>query len=66
MTLSIEDGANDVAMTQEANIGGGLFGHEGSQAAMSADLCVWAVQVLDEAVDCAWEMVVPTDCGHAW
>ncbi|KAL7412424.1 hypothetical protein BDY24DRAFT_392878 [Mrakia frigida] len=37
MTLSIGDGANDVAMIQEAHIGVGLFGHEGSQAAMSAD-----------------------------
>jgi phospholipid-translocating ATPase len=37
MTLAIGDGANDVAMIQEANIGIGLFGHEGSQAAMSAD-----------------------------
>lgn len=30
-------GANDVAMIQEANIGCGLLGLEGSQAAMSAD-----------------------------
>ncbi|TCD59897.1 hypothetical protein EIP91_011212 [Steccherinum ochraceum] len=37
MTLSIGDGANDVAMIQEANIGCGLLGYEGSQAAMSAD-----------------------------
>lgn len=37
MTLSIGDGANDVAMIQEANVGIGLFGLEGSQAAMSAD-----------------------------
>ena len=37
MTLSIGDGANDVAMILEANIGCGLLGHEGSQAAMSAD-----------------------------
>ncbi|EGN94457.1 hypothetical protein SERLA73DRAFT_96604 [Serpula lacrymans var. lacrymans S7.3] len=37
MTLSIGDGANDVAMIQEANIGCGLLGHEGSQAAMSSD-----------------------------
>ncbi|CCM05301.1 uncharacterized protein FIBRA_07515 [Fibroporia radiculosa] len=37
MTLAIGDGANDVAMIQEANIGCGLLGHEGSQAAMSAD-----------------------------
>ncbi|CAL1710461.1 unnamed protein product [Somion occarium] len=37
MTLSIGDGANDVAMIQEANVGCGLLGYEGSQAAMSAD-----------------------------
>ena len=37
MTLAIGDGANDVAMIQEANIGCGLLGLEGSQAAMSAD-----------------------------
>lgn len=37
MTLAIGDGANDVAMIQEANIGCGLFGLEGAQAAMSAD-----------------------------
>jgi hypothetical protein len=30
-------GANDVAMIQEANVGCGLLGHEGAQAAMSAD-----------------------------
>ena len=28
MTLSIGDGANDVAMIQEANVGCGLLGHE--------------------------------------
>ena len=37
MTLSIGDEANDVAMIQDANIGCGLLGHKGSQAAMSAD-----------------------------
>ena len=37
MTLSIGDGANDVAMIQEANVGCGILGYEGSQAAMSAD-----------------------------
>jgi phospholipid-translocating ATPase len=35
--LMIRLGANDVAMIQEANIGCGLMGLEGSQAAMSAD-----------------------------
>lgn len=37
MTLAIGDGANDVAMIQEANIGIGIAGLEGAQAAMSAD-----------------------------
>jgi phospholipid-translocating ATPase len=37
MTLAIGDGANDVAMIQEAHVGVGMFGLEGSQAAMSAD-----------------------------
>ncbi|KAG0701867.1 hypothetical protein DFH29DRAFT_924776 [Suillus ampliporus] len=46
MTLSIGDGANDVAMIQEANVGCGLLGHEGSQAAMSADYAFgqWSYQ----------------------
>ena len=30
MTLFIGDGANDVAMIQEENVGCGLLGHEGS------------------------------------
>ncbi len=37
MCLAIGDGANDVAMIQEAHVGVGMFGLEGSQAAMSAD-----------------------------
>jgi phospholipid-translocating ATPase len=37
MTLSIGDGPDDVAMIQEANVGCGLFGPDGSQAAMSTD-----------------------------
>ena len=37
LTASVPSGANDVAMIQEANIGCGLIGLEGSQAAMSAD-----------------------------
>lgn len=37
MTLAIGDGANDVAMIQEANIGVGIAGLEGAQASMSAD-----------------------------
>ncbi|KAG6037239.1 hypothetical protein E4U41_005245 [Claviceps citrina] len=37
MTLSIGDGANDVAMIQEADVGVGIAGVEGRQAAMSSD-----------------------------
>ncbi|KXS19904.1 phospholipid-translocating P-type ATPase [Gonapodya prolifera JEL478] len=37
MCLSIGDGANDVSMIQEADIGVGIVGREGMQAAVSAD-----------------------------
>ena len=37
MTAAIGDGANDVSMIQEANVGIGLFGKEGRNAAVSAD-----------------------------
>lgn len=40
MTLSIGDGANDVAMIQEADVGVGIAGEEGRQAAMSSDYAV--------------------------
>ena len=46
MTLSIGDGANDVAMIQEANIGCGLLGHEGLQAAMSVDYAFGQIRFL--------------------
>lgn len=36
-TLSIGDGANDVAMIQEADVGVGIAGVEGRQAVMSSD-----------------------------
>lgn len=39
-TLSIGDGANDVAMLQQANIGVGLFGNEGLQAVMNSDFAL--------------------------
>jgi len=39
-TLAIGDGANDVSMIQEAHIGIGIFGKEGTQAAMSSDYAV--------------------------
>eukprot|EP01125_Pyxidicula_operculata_P011525 TRINITY_DN3773_c0_g2_i1.p1 TRINITY_DN3773_c0_g2~~TRINITY_DN3773_c0_g2_i1.p1 ORF type:complete len:1031 (+),score=208.03 TRINITY_DN3773_c0_g2_i1:106-3198(+) len=38
--LSIGDGANDVSMLQEANIGVGLWGEEGTQAAQNSDYAI--------------------------
>ncbi|KAJ2902423.1 P-type ATPase-like protein [Zalerion maritima] len=40
MTLSIGDGANDVAMIQEADVGVGIAGLEGRQAVMSSDYAI--------------------------
>ncbi|KAB8337153.1 hypothetical protein FH972_021457 [Carpinus fangiana] len=40
ITLSIGDGANDVAMIQEADIGIGIAGEEGRQAVMSSDFAI--------------------------
>ena len=40
ITLSIGDGANDVAMIQEAQIGVGIAGEEGRQAVMSSDYAI--------------------------
>jgi len=40
MTLAIGDGGNDVAMIQEANIGVGIRGKEGLQAARASDYAV--------------------------
>ena len=40
MTLAIGDGANDVGMLQEAHVGIGVKGHEGSQAAQASDFAI--------------------------
>jgi phospholipid-translocating P-type ATPase (flippase) len=40
MTLAIGDGANDVAMIQEAQVGVGISGKEGKQAVNSADFAI--------------------------
>lgn len=37
LTLAIGDGANDVSMIQEAHIGVGIMGKEGTQAVRAAD-----------------------------
>jgi P-type E1-E2 ATPase len=38
--LSIGDGANDVGMIQEANVGVGIYGKEGNQAARASDFAL--------------------------
>eukprot|EP00002_Diphylleia_rotans_P017039 TRINITY_DN3306_c0_g1_i13.p1 TRINITY_DN3306_c0_g1~~TRINITY_DN3306_c0_g1_i13.p1 ORF type:complete len:1721 (-),score=210.94 TRINITY_DN3306_c0_g1_i13:658-5088(-) len=40
ITLAIGDGANDVSMIQEANVGIGLSGKEGMQAVQSSDYAI--------------------------
>ncbi|KAF1799748.1 hypothetical protein V8B55DRAFT_1451201 [Mucor lusitanicus] len=40
MTLAIGDGANDVSMIQEANVGIGISGVEGRQAVMASDYAI--------------------------
>jgi magnesium-transporting ATPase (P-type) len=40
ITLSVGDGANDVAMIREANIGVGIYGKEGTQAVRSSDYAI--------------------------
>ncbi|CAG8530283.1 11561_t:CDS:10 [Diversispora eburnea] len=48
MTLSIGDGANDVSMIQEANVGVGIAGEEGRQATMAADYAFAQFRFLDK------------------
>lgn len=50
MTLSVGDGANDVAMIQEANVGVGIAGVEGRQAVMSADYAIGQFRFLQRLV----------------
>lgn len=46
VTLAIGDGANDVSMILEADLGIGLFGKEGMRAADSSDFAVGEFQHL--------------------
>ncbi|KAJ8752370.1 hypothetical protein K2173_004006 [Erythroxylum novogranatense] len=46
-TLAIGDGANDVGMFQEADIGIGISGVEGMQAVMSSDIAIAQFQFLE-------------------
>ncbi|ODV89990.1 hypothetical protein CANCADRAFT_26222 [Tortispora caseinolytica NRRL Y-17796] len=50
MTLSIGDGANDVAMIQTADVGIGIAGVEGRQAVMSADYAIGQFRFLQRLV----------------
>ena len=50
MTLSIGDGANDVAMIQKADIGVGIAGEEGRQAVMSSDYAIGQFRFLQRLV----------------
>ena len=50
MTLSIGDGANDVAMIQEADVGVGIAGEEGRQAAMSSDYAIGQFRFLQRLI----------------
>lgn len=46
ITLSIGDGANDVNMITEADVGVGIKGHEGQQAARAADYAIGEFKLL--------------------
>ena len=50
ITLSIGDGANDVSMIKEADVGVGIFGEEGTQAAMASDYAIGEFQCLKRLV----------------
>ncbi|KMP02866.1 P-type ATPase [Coccidioides immitis RMSCC 2394] len=50
MALSIGDGANDVAMIQEADVGVGIAGEEGRQAVMSSDYAIGQFRFLQRLV----------------
>ncbi|KAK5000308.1 phospholipid transporting ATPase, partial [Cryomyces antarcticus] len=50
ITLSIGDGANDVAMIQEAHVGVGIAGEEGRQAVMSSDYAIGQFRFLTRLV----------------
>lgn len=50
MALSVGDGANDVAMIQEADVGVGIAGEEGTQAVMSSDYAIGQFRFLQRLV----------------
>jgi phospholipid-translocating P-type ATPase (flippase) len=50
ITLAIGDGANDVSMIMEASVGVGIYGEEGTQAAMSSDYAIGEFKCLRKLV----------------
>ncbi|KAK2760297.1 hypothetical protein FQN54_002365 [Arachnomyces sp. PD_36] len=50
MALSVGDGANDVAMIQEADVGVGIAGEEGTQAVMSSDYAIGQFRFLQRLI----------------
>jgi P-type E1-E2 ATPase len=50
LTLAIGDGANDVAMIQEAHVGVGIAGVEGRAAVMSSDYAIGQFRFLTRLV----------------
>jgi len=44
--LAIGDGANDVSMIQASNVGIGIMGREGSQAALASDFIIYRFSFL--------------------
>ena len=47
ISLAIGDGANDVAMIQKADVGVGISGNEGLQAANSSDFAIAQFRFLE-------------------
>ncbi|KAL2316148.1 Phospholipid-transporting ATPase [Schizosaccharomyces pombe] len=52
VTLAIGDGANDIAMIQEAHVGIGIAGREGLQAARSSDFSIGRFKFLIKLLFC--------------
>ena len=52
VTLAIGDGANDVSMIKEAQIGIGISGEEGTQAVLASDFSIGKVLLLFIELTC--------------
>lgn len=81
MTLAIGDGSNDVAMIQTADIGIGIAGEEGRQAAMSSDYALgqfryltrlllthgrWSYKRFSEMIPCFFYKNINYTCSQFW